>query len=151
MWRQFSGFTFLLHDVDAAALPFPNEYFRTIIATNLLEHVFDVFGLLGEIARVLEPDGTCLISVPNISAWRHVISLIRGRVPRTGAIEYPFNVESGWDGQHLHQFTHSELRWLGDNFGLSTIATLATGRLPWMKRLLPRYLSSSVDLVLKKV
>jgi SAM-dependent methyltransferase len=150
MWEQFEGFTFKVHDVDLGPLPFADGTFRTVIATNILEHVFDVFGLAREITRVLESGGTCLISVPNISSWRHLISLMRGQVPRTGAKEVPFNEEDGWDGQHLHYFTEREVKWLFERLGLRVIASLLPGKLAWIKRFSPRFLSGSVTLVVKK-
>jgi SAM-dependent methyltransferase len=151
MWTLFPKVQFVVHDVDGSALPFPDGHFRSVICTNLLEHVFDVFGLVREIERVLENGGTCMISVPNISAWRHIATLIRGKVPRTGALEYPFDDHQGWDGQHLHYFTHSELTWLLESVGLTPIATNVFGRLSFLKRLSPRFLSGSVDLVAQKV
>ena len=150
MWDQFPHARFVVHDVDGAPLPFEDGFFRTVICTNVLEHVFDVFGLVREIDRVLEDGGTCFVSVPNVSAWRHILALFRGRVPRTGAQEYPFTDRQGWDGQHLHYFTHTELRWLLESAGLTLTATNVYGRLPALKRLAPRFLSGSVDLVAQK-
>jgi SAM-dependent methyltransferase len=150
MWDLLPHARFVVHDVDAAPLPFTDGFFQTVICTNVLEHVFDVFGLVREIERVLADGGTCLISVPNVSAWRHILTLVRGRVPRTGAQEYPFDSSQGWDGQHLHYFTHSELRWLLEFAGLTPIATNVHGRLQPLKRIAPRLLSGSVDLVAQK-
>jgi SAM-dependent methyltransferase len=150
MWACFPDLRFLVHDIDREPLPFPNGYFRTVIATNIFEHVFDVFGLSREVARVLEPGGTVLISVPNVCCWRSIAALVRGRVPRTGALEYPFTEDQGWDGQHLHYFTHDELSWLLRQVAIEPIETLMVGRLPALKRLAPRYLCGSADIIGRK-
>jgi SAM-dependent methyltransferase len=150
MWALFPQAQFIVHDVDSAPLPFPENHFQSVLCTNLFEHVFDVFGVVREIARVLAPGGTLLLSVPNVSAWRHIRSLIVGRVPRTGAIGYPFDESQGWDGQHLHYFTHSEVNWLLGRVDLSVVSTSVYGRLPWLKRAAPRFLSGSVDVVARK-
>jgi SAM-dependent methyltransferase len=147
MWPEFPRLQFMTHDVDRAPVPFPDGHFRTIIATNIFEHVFDVFGLAREVSRLLEPGGTCLISVPNVSAWRSIASVMRGRVPRTGSLKFPFTEVEGWDGQHLHYFTHAELSWLLGEVGITPTETLVFGRFPAVKRLAPRYLSGSVDIV----
>ena len=151
MWAQFNALNFLVHDVDKGPLPFPDGHFRTVIATNVLEHVFDVFGLVRELSRVLEIRGTCLLAVPNVSCWRHVVALVNGRVPRTGANEYPFEETQGWDGQHLHYFTHSELTWLLGRFDIIPIANLVLGRAATIKRLAPRYLCGGIVIVGCKV
>jgi SAM-dependent methyltransferase len=47
-------------------LPFENSSFDSIIATEVLEHVFDIDKLFSEFNRVLKNDGTVLITVPFI-------------------------------------------------------------------------------------
>lgn len=150
MWPQFPYIDFVVHDVDTEPLPFPDEYFRTVIATNVFEHVFDVFGLARELARVLEPGGTCLVAVPNLAFFRNVKSILRGRVPRTGADEFPFQEVSGWDGQHLHYFTHAELAWLLKQVAIDPVAVSVYGRHTRVKKLAPRYLMSTVDIIGRK-
>src|SRR6266566_7448247 len=61
LWASMPSTNFIVHDVDAAPLPFPDGYFSCILCMNVLEHVFDVFGLTREISRTLEVGGTCLI------------------------------------------------------------------------------------------
>src|SRR4051812_43870975 len=48
MWKLFPQARFVVHDVDAPPLPFPDGYFQSVLCTNLLEHVFDVFGAVRE-------------------------------------------------------------------------------------------------------
>jgi SAM-dependent methyltransferase len=151
MWSYFSDISFLVHDVDAERIPFPDAYFDTIIATNVLEHVFDVFGFVSEISRLLRKGGTCLISVPNVAEIRRVASIIRGRVPVTGGDQYPFTPEQGWDGQHLHYFTPSAISSLLSSHDLKIAETLVIGRFPKIKRVWLSGLSSSIDIVAVRV
>jgi len=52
---------------DAPSFPFKNETFDSVICTQVLEHVSDPSIKVNEIARVLVPGGTAVISVP--FAW----------------------------------------------------------------------------------
>jgi SAM-dependent methyltransferase len=147
VWKTIPRVKFIVHDVDTSPLPFPDEHFDCILCTNVLEHVFDVFGLARELARTLKHGGTCLLAVPNVAFFRHLVNLVYGRVPRTGANEIPFTEKQGWDGQHLHYFTHRELEWLLGTVGIRDHRTLYVGRYPWLKRLCPRLLCGTVDTI----
>jgi hypothetical protein len=51
---------------DAHRLPFPDDCFDRIIASEVLEHLPDDARALGELARVLRPGGTIAVTIP---AW----------------------------------------------------------------------------------
>jgi SAM-dependent methyltransferase len=51
---------------DATSLPFANESFERVIASEVLEHIPDDRAALGELFRVLVPGGTIAVTVP---AW----------------------------------------------------------------------------------
>ena len=150
MWGQFPLFNFLKHDVDSSSLPFQDEYFDCIIATNILEHVFDVFGLMSEINRLLTPRGTCLISVPNVAQFRRLVSLLKGHTPVTGGNVYPFSQEQGWDGQHLHYFTEKSLTNLFKIYNLEIKQHIILGSLKWLKNINSSFFSTSIDVVIGK-
>ena len=50
---------------DALRLPFPDDTFDRIIASEVLEHVSDDQAALNEILRVLKPGGTLAATVPS--------------------------------------------------------------------------------------
>lgn len=52
---------------SAAAIPFPDRHFDLALCIEVLEHVEDDEGSLSEIARVLRPGGSLIISLP----YRH--------------------------------------------------------------------------------
>ena len=136
-----------MHDVDTAGLPFPNHHFDCTLCTHVLEHVYDVFGLVNELSRTLKPGGTLLLAVPNIAFVRHIISLLRDRVPRTGANEIPFSEQQGWDGQHLHYFTRREVVWLLNKYNINVDKTLNVGKWQMLKTVLPRLLCSGIVVI----
>jgi 2-polyprenyl-3-methyl-5-hydroxy-6-metoxy-1,4-benzoquinol methylase len=50
---------------SATQLPFPARSFSTIVSLETIEHVADDRSLVREFARLLTPDGACIISTPN--------------------------------------------------------------------------------------
>jgi len=63
-----------LLEADVAALPFADGTFDAVVATGALEYVGDLERGLGELARVLRPGGTAVVSFPNYRSphalWR---------------------------------------------------------------------------------
>ena len=53
-----------VHKGDICAMPFADSSFDLVLATDVIEHVEDDAQALSEAARVLEPGGTAIISVP---------------------------------------------------------------------------------------
>lgn len=64
-------------------LPFPDEYFGSVISNSVLEHIEDLDVVMKEIARVIQPNGSFIFCVPNhlflnnlsISGWLDRIHL----------------------------------------------------------------------------
>lgn len=54
---------------DGRSLPFPDAQFDIVMSSNVLEHVEPLSQMLGELARVLKPDGLMLHILPS-SSWR---------------------------------------------------------------------------------
>jgi len=58
-------------------LPFPDEYFSSVISNSVLEHIEDLDVVIKEVARVTKPNGIFIFCVPNhyflenlsISSW----------------------------------------------------------------------------------
>lgn len=50
--------------METDRLPFVDHHFDTVVLDNVLEHLHDPASLLGEIGRVLRPQGRLLVGVP---------------------------------------------------------------------------------------
>jgi len=66
---------------DGRFLPFPPSRFKTVFSFGVLQHLSerDVATALHEMARVLEPSGTCLVQMPNRLGLRSLYQLARRR------------------------------------------------------------------------
>lgn len=61
-WCQQRGLDARLMQPDI--LPFPSHSFNSVVLDNVLEHLVDPVPLLGEIRRVLVPNGRVVVGVP---------------------------------------------------------------------------------------
>jgi methionine biosynthesis protein MetW len=90
-------------DVDEGDLPFTEGSFDAVVCCDVLEHVFDPVNFVERLRRVLRPEGSLVVSVPNIRYWPRVRSLLGGYFPRTTGDP------NGYDGGHLHYFATRNL------------------------------------------
>ena len=150
-WAIDKDIIFSVHDVDASPLPYSDEQFKCVICTNVFEHIFDVFNLASEISRITKPNGYCIIMVPNVAYIKHLINLIRGRVPRTGAQSYPFSEKDGWDGCHLHYFTINEMKNILQTNGIETLIVNSSGRWSLIRKIWKNLLYADIVLLGKKI
>lgn len=105
------GVTYLTGNLDTEFDRLPSASFDAVIALDILEHVFDVFGFVAHCARIVAPGGQLMLRIPNAAYLRHRVNLVFGQLPVTASW---FGVEGdltawrqawGWDGGHLHLFT----------------------------------------------
>jgi 2-polyprenyl-3-methyl-5-hydroxy-6-metoxy-1,4-benzoquinol methylase len=69
-----------VRQADASApLPIADDEYDCVTCLELLEHLPTPVGLLGEIARVLKPDGRAILSVPNPYSWVEIFRELFGR------------------------------------------------------------------------
>ncbi|MDQ3811110.1 MAG: class I SAM-dependent methyltransferase [Chloroflexota bacterium] len=99
-----------------AVLPFVDSAFATLVAAEVLEHVFDTEAVLAEFARVLRPGGWLVITTPNLVALSGRVQILLGRSPRN--IE--FDASPGTSG-HIRYFTFDTLETLLRRVGLQPI------------------------------
>jgi ubiquinone/menaquinone biosynthesis C-methylase UbiE len=109
-----------LFQADAQNLPFKDRVFRQVICSEVLEHLLDPLASLQEIDRILNHQGTAIISVPNelcINRMKRV--LIRLGIfewilhRRGGYAKMPERMEDEW---HLHTFPLKNWMILFNNF-----------------------------------
>ena len=99
-----------------ASLPFRSEAFATVVAAEVIEHVFDTQRVLDEIARVLEPNGWLVITTPNLVALSGRAQLVLGRSPRN----VEFDASPGTSG-HIRYLTFDTLERLLRRAGLTPL------------------------------
>jgi 2-polyprenyl-3-methyl-5-hydroxy-6-metoxy-1,4-benzoquinol methylase len=89
-------------DVETMELPLQPESFDAIVCGDLIEHLRDPQALLARIRPFLTPEGTLVLSTPNIANWAMRLGLLFGRFRYT---------EWGiLDRTHTHLFTRKTLR-----------------------------------------
>lgn len=88
--------------------------FDTILCGDVLEHLADPAETLAWLATLLTPDGTVVVSVPNIAHWTGRRALIRGRFPQED--------HGLFDRTHLRWFTRASARALVEGAGLRVVA-----------------------------
>lgn len=82
-------------------LPFPQESFDIVVATDILEHLFLPQNLLMEIRRLLKPRGSAILSVPNHFYWKMRLRILRG-----AGVILPFHGHAKqWEYFHIRFFT----------------------------------------------
>jgi SAM-dependent methyltransferase len=72
-------------------LPFPADAFDAIVSFQVVEHIESDQSFVGELARVLRPEGVALLTTPN-----RALRLAPGQRP--------------WNRFHRREYAHSELR-----------------------------------------
>jgi len=99
-----------------AALPFASATFATIVAAEVIEHVFDTQAVVHELARVLMPGGWLALTTPNLVALSGRAQLVLGRSPHN----VEFDAGPGTSG-HIRYFTFDTLELLLRRAGLAPL------------------------------
>ncbi|MBK9294140.1 MAG: class I SAM-dependent methyltransferase [Oligoflexia bacterium] len=68
--------TVVTEDVEKATMPFEPKYFDCIVMADVLEHLYDPWGMILKLKNYLKPDGVLLISIPNVRHYSVIRSLI---------------------------------------------------------------------------
>jgi methionine biosynthesis protein MetW len=136
-----NGVRALRVNLNVDPIPFPENHFDVVTALDVIEHVFDPMRLVREIHRVLTPRGYTVISTPNIRKIQRVLTLVRGRFPRTSYDPV------GYDGGHLHYFTSQDMRTLLERqgFEVTLIDGICSDRRTWKYRLVVACLGKNFE------
>jgi 2-polyprenyl-3-methyl-5-hydroxy-6-metoxy-1,4-benzoquinol methylase len=122
-------------------LPFSEDYFDVIIATDILEHLFSPQATLVEINRVLKRDGFSILSVPN-----HLYLKMRLRILKGADLVLPFHKQSKqWDYFHIRFFTSKGFEELLSEAGFNIIERYYNNFID-----IPRGLPRRLDLLIAK-
>jgi SAM-dependent methyltransferase len=61
--------------------PASNEEFDCIVAADVIEHIVDTDAFIEELRRVLRPNGSLVVTTPNLGFWVSRLRLLRGKTP----------------------------------------------------------------------
>ncbi len=103
-------------------LPFKDNEFDLVWASEVIEHIADTARWLSEVRRVLAPRGRLLITTPN-----H---------PRLGLLLRGLERYSEPLGDHLHLYTKPSLKATLHEFGFDEVSVRTAGGPPLFRRLL---------------
>jgi len=106
---------------DVEAIPPDLGRFDCLVAADVLEHLVDPWTALSAYARMLEPEGRAIVSLPNVGHWTTFARLAAGRWPRLP--------EGIHDATHLRWFTLRDAIELCEGAG---IAVDHVERRPWV-------------------
>jgi cyclopropane fatty-acyl-phospholipid synthase-like methyltransferase len=134
-----------------------SDLFDVVIALDIMEHVFDVFGFVDNCYRILKQEGALIIRVPNVAYIKHRVGLFFGNLPITAS--WFGNQDDlsgwrdhwGWDGGHLHYFTIPLLYQLLKQSGFQIELCRDPGtKFSTFRNLLPELLYSNPLIIAKK-
>ncbi|MBA3889499.1 MAG: class I SAM-dependent methyltransferase [Gemmatimonadaceae bacterium] len=113
-------------DVEAGRMPWPDGQFDVIVANQVFEHLKNVWLPMGEIGRLLAPNGTLVFSVPNLASFHNRVMLAFGYQPSSIRTF----------GPHVRGFTYRQAREFVEYGGfLEVIRTRGVGFYPLPARL----------------
>jgi SAM-dependent methyltransferase len=87
----------IVGDVEVTPLPFEDNYFDVLIASEVLEHLKDPWTVLRALHRVLKPGAFVVAGSPNVAHYSTIRMLLGGR--------WDLDAEGIMDRTHLRWFT----------------------------------------------
>lgn len=63
-------------DIEHNRFPYDDNTFYVIICNQILEHVKEIWWIMHEITRVLKPNGSFIIGVPNLASLHNILFLV---------------------------------------------------------------------------
>jgi SAM-dependent methyltransferase len=101
-----------LFDAERDAFPYPDNWFETVLACEIIEHLrADPMHMLFEAFRVLEADGLLLITTPNCASTASLEQILwRSSNPYTYSL-YPHPEKTAGDASasHIREYTPDEI------------------------------------------
>ncbi|MBO3810226.1 MAG: class I SAM-dependent methyltransferase [Candidatus Brockarchaeota archaeon] len=97
-------------DVDMENFPFEDNFFDTVFAGELIEHLFDPDHFLEEVYRVLKAEGIFVLSTPNLASIHNRIALLFGYQPFPMGISARMNIGRAYEPNSEHAKSLDHIR-----------------------------------------
>jgi methionine biosynthesis protein MetW len=116
------GLSVIQADLESGLRMFPDRMFDTVVLSQTLQAMHETEAVLREMSRVGRQG---IVSFPNFGHWRHLASLIGGRMPVSPQMPYQW-----YDTPNVHLCTPKDFEILAARLGLMITgrALLANGR-----------------------
>jgi methionine biosynthesis protein MetW len=116
------GLSVLQADLESGLRMFPDRMFDTVVLSQTLQAMHQTEAVLHEMARVGRQG---IVSFPNFGHWRHLMSLLGGRMPVSPQMPYQW-----YDTPNVHLCTPRDFEILAARLGLVITgrALLTNGR-----------------------
>ncbi len=101
-------------DVERIAPPYPPGHFDCLLFADVLEHLYDPWGVVLRFRELLKPDGHLLLSVPNVRHYKVLGPLFwRG--------DFGYQQQGVLDIDHLRFFARRNVEWLLAETGFEVV------------------------------
>jgi methionine biosynthesis protein MetW len=116
------GVSVIQADLESGLRMFPDRMFDTVVLSQTLQAMHQTEAVLREMARVGRQG---IVSFPNFGHWRHLLSLLAGRMPVSPQMPYQW-----YDTPNVHLCTPKDFEILAGRLGLVITgrALLANGQ-----------------------
>lgn len=111
--------------LEAEPAPYQDRAFDAVVLSQTIEHfTYSPLRPLREIVRIVKPGGFILIDAPNVSSFRNISKLIRGKTLHWNLkkhyLEQEPEVRNGvpYYDRHNHEYSMQDLRDIAEFFGL---------------------------------
>jgi len=105
------GVSVIQADLESGLRMFPDRMFDTVVLSQTLQAMRQTEAVLREMARVGRQG---IVSFPNFGHWKHLVSLIGGRMPVSPQMPYQW-----YDTPNVHLCTPKDFEILAARLGLA--------------------------------
>lgn len=100
-------------NIETLVLPFPDGYFDCITCADVLEHLVDPWETVLKLKKLLTPEGTLVISLPNVSFYEILFACVQGF--------WTYTDHGILDRTHLRFFTPIEAQRMIENAEMEVV------------------------------
>lgn len=125
--------------------PLRTESIDIIVASRIIEHLYNVDCFVGEISRVLRHGGYAIVSTDNLSSWHNIFAIILGKQAFSQHISNKFHIGNSLSPHygekikdphtHMKIFAYEGLKEIFKLYGFEVEHTKGAGYCPFSGRI----------------